>query len=132
MWSPNLEKSLPEGWNHAVRVLAVGPARQAERNSYEVDWKATAKLAFPVHGRGAPRESTTVRPLHQALPGQALSEAGLTFLPGALACGDVRSRVAWFALNSPETPEVNHVTAALWYSESYAEIRTKFFNIYAK
>ena len=118
MWSPNLEGPLPEWWHYAARALAVGPAGQSERNSYEVDWKAAAKFAFSVRCRRAPREFITVRPFHQAFPGQALSEGGLAVLPGTLACEGLHSRVAGFALNSPETPEVNHVVAALWFPES--------------
>ena len=81
MCDPDLEGALPDGWQHAARVLAFEPARQTERNSYEIDCKAAAKFAFSVRGRGVSRESTTVRPLHQAPPVQALYENGLTVKP---------------------------------------------------
>ena len=68
-------------------------------------------FSFSVYGRGAPRESTAVRPFHEAPPVQALSENGFALLSGTPACEGARFWVAGFVLNSPETPEVNHVFA---------------------
>ena len=61
-WNPNPEGFLSEGWHHVVRVLAVGPAGQTERNSHEVNWKAAAKFAFSLRGRGAPHGSSASPP----------------------------------------------------------------------
>ena len=119
LWSPNLEGFfLSEVWHHGVRVLAVGPAGQTELYRSTNRMRSSGRLwrnMLPLcaWSGGAPSESITVRPLHQALPGKALSEGGLTVLPGTLACEGVRSQVAGFVLNSPETPEENHVVAAL-------------------
>ena len=66
------------GRRSAIRMISTGRLRRV--------------FDFSVRGRGAPRESTTVRPLHKALPGQALSEAlfrlvDWRFLPPPLVGG---------------------------------------------